>query len=93
MHLDEPILVGRRRRAEEDEEDEVAEVLELRPLAEVCGVLERKGMKLEDVAEEREFLLTRAVQVEPEATKRSCASWDCHTSKTRIWPSFVTAAV
>ena len=51
MHLDEPVLVGRG--AVDDEEHVVVVVVDLRPLAEVLGVLDRERVELEDVAQDR----------------------------------------
>ena len=64
VHLDELVLVGRR--AEEDEKGEVVVVVDLRPLAEVLGVLDRERMELEELAEDREVVGGRTVEVEPE---------------------------
>jgi hypothetical protein len=64
VHLDQAILV--RRGAVEDEEEEVVVVVELRALVEALGVLERKRVKAEGLAEDREVALGGAVDVEPE---------------------------
>ena len=64
VHLDEPVVV--RDGAVDDEEDEVVVVVDLGPLAELLGVLDRERVELEDVAEDLEVLVVRAVEVEPE---------------------------
>ena len=64
MHLDEPVVVGRG--TVDDDEDEVVVVVDLRPLAELLGVLDGQRVELEDVAEDLEVLVVRLVEVEPE---------------------------
>ena len=64
MDLDEVVLV--RRGAVDDEEDEVVVLVGLRSLAEVDGVLDRKRMEAEDLADEPQLLRLDAVEIEPE---------------------------
>ena len=64
VHLDEPVLVWRP--AEHDEEREVAVVLQLRPLAELHRVFDRKRMKPEELAQTPEVLRRGVDEVEPE---------------------------
>jgi hypothetical protein len=59
------------RGAVNDEEDEVVVIIDLRPLVEVLGVLDRERVEPEDLAQDREIVLVRFVEVEPEeATAR-----------------------
>ena len=64
VDLDQPVLVlvG----AVGDDEREVAEGVDLGPLAEVVGVLHGQRVEAEEVAEQREILGRRPVEVEPE---------------------------
>jgi hypothetical protein len=55
VHLDQPVLVGRR--PIDDQEDEVVIILELRPLPEVLRIFECERMELEDIAEYGEVFL------------------------------------
>ena len=64
VDLDEPVVV--RDGAVDDEEDEVVVVVDLRPLAELLGVLDRERVELEDVAQDLEVAGLRFVEVEPE---------------------------
>ncbi len=66
MHLDEAVLVGRGRRPVDDEERDLSVLLDLRPLAEVLGVLDRQRVEPEHVPQEAKLLLARPVDVEPE---------------------------
>src|SRR6202042_1614433 len=49
-----------------DQVDHRAEVLHLRSLAELGGVLDRQRMQLKDVAQQRQAVITWRVQVKPE---------------------------
>ena len=66
VHLDEAVRVGRGRGPVDDEEDEVVVLLQLRPLAELLGVLERERVEAEDVAQELEVVRLGVLEVEPE---------------------------
>ena len=64
VHLDKPVLVGRG--AVDDDEDEVVVVVDLRPLAELLGILNRERVELEAVAQDLEVGAVRPVEVQPE---------------------------
>jgi len=64
MHLDEAVPVGVG--PVDDEVDVAVVLLELRPLAEVLGVLDGQGVESEGLAQQLELLGRRPVQVEPE---------------------------
>jgi hypothetical protein len=76
VHFDEPVGVGRRRGAVDDQEDEVSVLLQLRPLTELLGILERQRVETEDVAQEGEVVLVRAFDVQPEEVSTRDASLD-----------------
>src|SRR2546423_11513194 len=52
--------------AVDDDRDEVVVVLDLRPLVELHGVLDRERVDLEYLAEQGEHLVVDALQVQPE---------------------------
>ena len=64
VHLDQAVLVARG--AVDDEEDVVAVFVELGPLAEVLGVLDRERMELEDISQDLEVVGLGLMKVEPE---------------------------
>src|SRR5215207_7734799 len=64
VQLDEAVLVQRRRDAVEDEEVEVLIGLDLRPLAEVLGILDREGVEAEHITEELEIGFRGCVKIE-----------------------------
>lgn len=64
MHFHETIVV--RHGAVNDQEHEVVVVVELGALAEVLGVLDRKRVKLEHVAQDGVVLLDGLINVDPE---------------------------
>ncbi len=66
VHLDEPVLIGRRSRSVEDEEDEVAVLLHLGALTELLRILERQRMEAKDLPQERHLTLVGLQEVEPE---------------------------
>ena len=64
VHFDQPVPVGRGTIG--DDEDEIVVVVDLCPLVEVLGVLDRQRMELEDVAQDLEISGLRPVKVKPE---------------------------
>jgi hypothetical protein len=68
VHLDEPVLVGRR--AVDDDEDEVVVLVQLRALAEVLRVFDRERVEPEFLTQELEVADVGVVQVEPEEVRR-----------------------
>src|SRR5581483_3413399 len=64
VHFDQSVVVGSS--AIDNDEDEVVVDIDLRPLIELLGILDRKRMELEDIAKNAEVLSARTVQVEPE---------------------------
>ena len=64
VHLHEPVAVGVG--AEHHQVDEALELLDLGPLPEVLGVLDGEGVMAEGLAQQRELVGPRPVQVEPE---------------------------
>jgi hypothetical protein len=66
VDLDQTVLV--RRGPVDHEEDVVAVLVELGPLPELLGVLDRERMELEDVPQDLEVVRVGLVEVEPEET-------------------------
>jgi hypothetical protein len=74
VQLDDPVVV--RCSAIVDDEDEVVVIVELGPLVEVLGVLDRERMEFEHIAEDLKVLVARLIEVEPEeaADSSTCAT-------------------
>ena len=90
MHLDEPVLVLLVRGAEHDEEDVAVVIVDLRPLVEPPGVLEREWVEAELLPQDLEIAVLRLVHVEPEEVTAS--SELAHPARSR-WSRAVGAAV
>ena len=66
MDLDEAVVVALIRRSEDDQEDVTVVVVDLGPLAELPGVLERERVEAELLAQDLEVARHGLLDVEPE---------------------------